>query len=587
MFGIQLNNRFLDLYPKTSLSFELNNSAYLGDDIDVIQNAFMFTVKVPMTDRNRRILINPDRVDNAYYFLTNEECGVWCEGLEVFRGLLSVRSATPKEADISLTVNTLSQLKDLMLSELPHDSFDLTAQSDPLGFLGGSCFSANIRDFICFPIWNPDFYATAEQSVEFSDANYQNLWGSHPSAVSKLRLANKSSITPFLKISYLLRKMAEATNFSISNSWQIDRELQQLCAYNNHSIAKWTADGTSYILDDKLELKNHVSKTKASDFLKNLSRLFNLGIYVNFFDKSLDIVPNKIILEQSARHDWSKKVVSDKTITESINYPSRFGFAEKTPSVLPDISKMNQYPYPSTLGNDPEGLYINTINRRYYHKPDSIHPEYIATELNNYVQFGSIEKNSYESPLSTLPNARIFINGFGTATAPGIRQKGSYKIQNGEESTASFEDRLLFYRGLADFRTANGATNPFFALTYPLASAEDFTVEGYRIKTGWDSSQLSSNITPPQYAPEDVKYSLNWNGSKGLYAQWWATWHEMLQRKRDVKLSIALSTKDIRAFRFQDKVRIQNKEYIVKKLRITLTEFGAATTEAELVTVIE
>jgi hypothetical protein len=585
MFGINLQNQFLDLYPKTSLSFELNNPAYLGEDIDVIQNAFMFTVKVPMTGRNRRKLINPDRVDNAAFFLSNESCGVWCEGIEIFRGLLSVRSATPTDAEISITINTIAALKDLLLTELNHDSVDLTQYQDIIGYLSGSCTSPDLRDFVCFPVWNTDFYGTGDE-VLFGTGRYQNLWGQHPTEISKLKVHGKSPVTPFLKVSYLLKKMADSTGFSLNNGWQTNRELQQLCTYNNHSIVKWNADGTAYDFDNTLNFKNHVSKTKSSDYLKNLARLFNLGVYVNFFDRTLDIIPNNQILERAAQGDWTHLVISETTKTETINFPTRFSFSS-TPSVLPDMSTLNRYPYDAQLTTDPEGLYINSINHRYYHTPaDGQQSQFIAVELENFVQFGISQKNAYTSPLGTLPNCRVFMDNLGVATAPGIKQKGTYKIKDGEESTANFDDKLIFYRGLSDFRLANGQNNPAFATIQPLASSEDVTVTGYRIKTGWDSSIFPQNQIPPQYQPADVQYTLNWNGEKGIYNQWWAAWHEMLQRKRDVKLTLALSTKQVRGFSFQHKIRISNKEYLVKRLRVTLTENGIAPTEVDLVTTI-
>ena len=585
MFGIQLNNTFLDLYSKTALSFELNNPAYLGDDIDVIPNAFMFTIKVPLTGLNRRQLNYPDRVDNADFFLSSEECGVWCEGIEVFRSLLSVRSATPTDAEISLTVNTISQLKDLLLTQLNHDTVDLSAIVDPVSYLSGSCISPDIRDFICFPVWNPDFYETADQTEEFYEKTYQNMWDTDVSSVSKLKIDSKSPVTPFLKVSYILRKMAESTGFTLNNAWQTNRELSQLCTYNNFSIVKWNTAGTTYTLDATLDLKNHVSKAKCSDYLKSLRTLFNLGIYVNFFDKTLSIVPNSQVLQASARHDWTQKVISETTKTKTLNYPTRFSYATN-PSVLPDISKLSRYPSAPALSTDPEGIYTNAIGGRLYHRPEAVQSEYIAVELDNYVKFGNVDKYALESPLSTMPSARVFMNGFGVTTAPGIRTKGAFRIDSAEVSEATFEDRLIFYRGMSDFKTSGGGDNAAYANFCPLASSEDNTAVGYRIKTGWDTDIIAGGSIPTAYAPADVEYTLLWNGTKGLYNRWWATWHQMLQVKRDVKVNLALTTKEIRAFSFQDKVRIGNKEYLVKKLRVSLTAEGLAATEADLVTVI-
>ena len=583
MFGIKLTTGFLTLFPKTALSFELRNPAPMGDDADVIQESFMFTSSVPMDANNRKKLINPSRLDNANFFLENEDCSVWCQGIEVFRGLLTVRSATSASAEISIKINTISKLKELSLSELNHDTVDLAAKPNAINYLTATCTNPNTSDFICFPVWNPDFYGDTDNNV-FGNSRYQNLWDIHPTNVSTLKIAGKSAVTPFLKVSYLLRKMAETTAFTLENNWQTTRELQWLCSYNNRSIVQWNADASAYTLDNKLELKNHVSKVKSSDYLKNIAKLHNLGIYVNFFDRSLDIVPNNTILHQSPRHDWTKKVISDYTKSENLNFPTRFGYAS-TPLVLGDISALTRYPYDAPLATSPEGLYLNPIGRRYLHKPDDLSSELIAVELDDYVHLSKSEKNAFSSPLQTLPNARVFMGSFGAASCPAIRQKGKFKIQNGEESDASFDDRLLFFRGMTDFRKHDGTPFPNSAYFCPLASSEDATAIGYRIKTGWDTSLLDPSQVPPPYAAANVENTLAWNGEKGLFNRHHSAWLTMLEAKRDIKLSVGLSIKEIRAFSFKDKIRIGNRELLARKLRVTLTEFGIAPTEAELITV--
>jgi hypothetical protein len=588
MFGIQFKNKFLDLYPKTALSFDLRNPAYFGEDVEVIQESFMFTTSVPMTALNRRLLVNPNRLDNASFLLTNEECSVYCEGIETFRGLLTVRSSTSVSAEVFVKVNTISVLKELLLSELDHDTINLDKMNIPLSYLTNSCFRPELYDFICFPVWNQNFYDEPDTNI-FDASSYQNRWTSQGPGgsiiVRNLAIGEKSPITPFLKVSYLLKKMAQTTGFILSNNWQVNRELKNLCAYNNRSIVRYHQDGTFDAFDNLLEFKNHVSKVKSSDYLKNLARLFNLGIYVNFFDKSMDVVPNETLLAQAPRHDWTRRVLSDHTKTEAFNFPSRFGYST-TPSVLPDVTKLTRFPTAAQYSTSPEGLYLNDVNSRYYHAPDDVQGPLIAVELNNFVKISDNDKNVFNSPLQTLPNSRIFMGDMGVCTAPGIKQKGTYKIKDAEESEAGFEDKLLFYRGFADFRDYQGRRlSPNDGSFFPLASSESETITGYRIKTGWDSSVVVNTHTHPQYAPELADYTLSWNGRKGLYARWWAAWHTMLQQKRDVKLTVGLSTKEVRNFNFQHKVRIKNREYLVKRLRVTLTESGVSPSEVELVMV--
>jgi hypothetical protein len=76
-----------------------------------------------------------------------------------------------------------------------------------------------------------------------------------------------------------------------------------------------------------------------------------------------------------------------------------------------------------------------------------------------------------------------------------------------------------------------------------------------------------------------------WNGEKGLHNRFWGEWLTMLQNKRDVEMEVKLTTKELRAFSFKDKIRINNREYLARKLRVTLTKRGASVTKVSLVSV--
>ncbi|MEO7174214.1 MAG: hypothetical protein ABI002_00385, partial [Saprospiraceae bacterium] len=61
MIGIKIRGSFLDLFPSTTLSIELNNTIFLGDNYDAIPGSFAFPIDIPLTDKNNSILDSPGR----------------------------------------------------------------------------------------------------------------------------------------------------------------------------------------------------------------------------------------------------------------------------------------------------------------------------------------------------------------------------------------------------------------------------------------------------------------------------------------------------------------------------------------------
>jgi hypothetical protein len=166
MLGIRIKNEFLDLYSNTRLQFELNSPMYLGEDIDIIQGSYSFPATVPLGGKNRRLLNYPNLIDNADDLMKDEPCEIYVEGMMLFSGLLSVRSAINNQAKIYMIVSPLSQLKDVNLNELDLGTENMGGDvASILAKAKDTTTSPESYNYIFFPVYNRDFFL-ATQTME-------------------------------------------------------------------------------------------------------------------------------------------------------------------------------------------------------------------------------------------------------------------------------------------------------------------------------------------------------------------------------------------------------------------------------------
>jgi len=132
---------------------------------------------------------------------------------------------------------------------------------------------------------------------------------------------------------------------------------------------------------------------------------------------------------------------------------------------------------------------------------------------------------------------------------PKLDQQGN-SVHVANLSGNQFTARLVFYRGI--YTDSRG-------YYYPLASS--------------DAIDLHGNSTG--------NYTMQWDGEKGLYNQWWAAWNEFLESSKETRWNLRLSLPDILNLDMRKRIRIKSTRYLIKKLSIKFPFDG--TVEAELV----
>lgn len=541
MFGIKIKSTFLTLYPETQFDFELGTSAYFGGDINEIGNGFVFSVKVPLYRSNIEILQYPHVADNMLPFLKNEECSIFKNGKEVFRGELSVKKAyfniNEPYADVSILINAFAKLKEMRLCDLD------------LGVINAQDFETyatatlnNPLDYPCcfFPIYNtkfggePTFQNTVTMQNQYNCVN-ETILNSLATAYSA-----------HLRVGFLLEKIFENVGFELRNEWQTSTELQLLYAI---SYDRWSFFADAYTL------KNAASKSKITAWLGRLCRAFNLSIYVNAFAKTVTIKPFDSILQETTAEDWTQYLLKDSELEFIVGIPAKL--TTTRPKFVPDLTKL-----PITFANPTHtsnaGLYYLTPDALVYHEkrdtamnPNS--PHFLVYKHETEVLGGDGSDTEIEfAALPTANQSDEFYNAMGTGNylfypAPYTEQPAM------TENDTETPDHFTFYRGFHTYRN----------LRFPLATSE---ANDY-----WGGKFLDIEVledAPPQY-------SLSFTApSTGLYIKNWASTIYLLQNSKKAKMRFALPTEILTKFNFDKKVKVKNLHFLAKTIKGTLKEKG-------------
>jgi hypothetical protein len=558
-FGIKLNNTtFLDLYPNTSFNYVLNSPFYLGGELgDPIAGNLIFSVKVPLTPRNNKLLRFPGLIDNAIQWIQKANCSVYTEGAAIWFGKLDIIApSAEREANIRITINTAPTLQTLKMNALDLGSFNATTQN-PYTWANETVANPDTQNFNFAPIWNPNFWAT-DKPRSFQDSEKQNICND-ASGFKDIPNSNpRPSLTPFPKLNFVLSKMMSAVGYRLNNHFQNTHELSRLMLYTNASLV--AKDGTFSAAN--FPLSYGLSDTVSSVFIRNLCRKFALGLFFDDETQTIDLIPFNQVANSAAKHDWTKKQLSGYELTRNLEYPSVL--ADKLTDTIIS-SNQKSLPvfedYPSDIDGI-EGIY-KTNNLVYYHKNLKATSTIIGfrqltlSRLYDEVNLNNPTGTRYENDIGTLNLSRKDYDNY--VDFPSLAQLG--KIQSdAHNSENTTPDRLLFYRGIS----RHGL---------PFASAETKDTQAYDIK-----------VNSSDFTEFDAQHSLNWSGDKGIYNRFWKENHQVVANGKLLKRKIGLTINDLLRFSFKDKVRLDNQECFVKKISGVLNRNGLQPADVEFVT---
>lgn len=556
MIGIRIKESFIDLFPGTTLDLVFNNPAFVGGDIKRILGSHSIPINVPLTDHNKSVLGYPERIENVDTHLENEACEIYYQGMIFLNGFAHVRSANDSSARLYITIDSFKALKTLYLNELDLGVHNFADVSTILTHAKDTAENPLNHDHAFFPILNYDFFEEDDKPTPIGNDHWTYRFQNYYDIATQSFVSGSHQrvAMPFVRLDHVVSKIGTALSYNIQTSFQDTDELKLLYLYNDHNI--YVGDAWNIEFD----LKNHVPRMLAGEFLKQKTRLFCLGMFTDPFLKNIEIVALKDLLVQPFKHDWSDKVSQKYNLNTQTNYPGSLGFD----SGFDGMFDVNNYEVLS-----PQGLSQTTTITELDDWLDLFDPTplaqgwYYLNQLNTFVW--SNQHILYRLGAKKKMFRRIEIDSDGQSIdfkmSPLFMQqvlKEDSMInldlrdtpQVSMKANSNKEARLIFYRGM--YQNHDNDLYPF----------------------------ATNNVYDPKEAKiPTADHSLLMNGQYGLYEKYWKEWIQFLQNKKEVQLDANLHIKDIINFSFKDKVKVKENQYFVKQMKVSISPEGLLPTK--------
>lgn len=578
-WGIKLpSGEFLDLPADFNLQFELNNQVFSSGDASILPGSFSFPIQVALTPRMRQQLNNPDRIDNTAYFQPIEGIAVCVDKNPLLTGTLTLDKAVGNNISLTIVINPLSTFKKTTLDQL-----DLGGERsiDPFptvpSLMSATSNDPEDYDFVFFPVLGAEINSWPTYFSNGIPWFHQNYFDESVGGFT-----NDSGIySPFVKLEYLLQQifLGLGEGYSFTNAWQNTVELKRLYVYNNVDMRRFSASSLEPVLNDTFTLNKHVPKVPVTEFLKKMTAQWCLGMFTNYFNQTFRIVPLATVLGAATLKDWTGYAASLPSIENPEAFPDNFNYANFN-------NPRAGVPAPHTVEHFDtyEDYQDGTPTQRFVHIES--HTLLLDRETPGGV-FG-LNTNRWKIHRGFYTNSKgdTFDPGmealFGT-DAFGLAQMESsvaltrwVEIDTPGGSEWSYDDytaplALMLYRGVQNLQPDGFA--------FPVASNhvwKERVGAGERLDIKVGSTVLGQ-----------AEWSLNWEGEYGLYNKAWKQWHTLLRQGKHITQQFIIPVAVLREFSFEDKIRVGNMDYFLKRLRILkLLADGKLLVETSMVSVI-
>ena len=576
---------WLDVPPGLQIGFELNNTVFSSSDTSVLPGSYSFPVTLPYTPTNRRLLQHPDIVTNPNGLRSLAGVWVYAAGRPMFFGTLQLRTAGKSGLQITVQADHFAPFKTTNLNELDlgGERTWATNDTDRRLHMNETAENPESYDYVFAQIINRQFLGT------FTDTPAEEVSQNYFDESINTFSAAGTAIMPFVKLKYLLSQMFAqlAPGWTFQNDFQTALELARLYLHNVFTLKQAPPTGSTLVLPDVFDLRNHVAAEPCGDFVKKLARLFCLGLFTNPFSRKISLAALRDVVAAPVRHDWTSYTSPDQIIAyEDSDAPQQFCHAQPDSEIFknyPDIdpADISLTTYQTVfdlsdeilLGSVDDGLYfIETLEQVYR----------VATRDGSQVLESvgrvrrCVEQSTTGDPLSGAMDVLLSGSLSDANVLAESLLPGNYPEQVDGEWTrteANNESALFFYRGLQDrYLGGVGEETPLTAVGPWNAGGEAGTY---------------ADLTAGGSSVGTAAHSLLWHGDDGLYQKFWKPWFDILDAGKPVSARLRLPVSVLTAFGFEDKVRILNMDYFVRQLTVQqLTPEGFVLVDAELFSVI-
>ena len=560
MYAIQLpSGEFLDTPTDLQIPYELNNQVFSSASTDLLPGSYTFPFDLPLTGRLRRQLGWPDVITNARPWASIPECWIYVHNTPLFYGTLSVQQAGPAKVRVNIVSKPVGSLKDTPVSNV-----DLGGNRSLVPYASWMAYANTIAA-------NPDNYDFLFTPVYNRDGNNMGLVSGDPSYAGSFFVnwydestesfvSDCAAISPFPKLSYVLQQIFAfaSQEYQFTNEFQDGRELRRLYLFNNSDI-RISQNGAAPIFPLAINLQNHVPEDTCAELVKKVMATFNLGLFTNIFQRTIRLIPLKKILARGPKWNWTKYCSTDYLIDQPENSPGSYNYSQPLP-LPPDVPK-------------PQNLTVFETEADFFAALPTLQPGFYYYEPNN-VLFQIVDTGSTFTAKGWKSHHGIAFEPQGAQFDPGLDAMFQLQANVYMPETTFVASRhkevdlpaggtawewqpnkcgtsLLFYRGMWIDSAMNNV---------PIATMGVYYYTPTKIRIAITDDPLTDH--------GDAQYSLNWTGQYGLYNTWHAQWSEMIRSGKIVTRTFRLPLAELIRFNFEDKVTVENMDYLITRLRV-------------------
>lgn len=575
---IKANGVLLDLPEDAAISLSFNNP-WIDKPTD-IKASFSFPFTLPATPNNVKELDHPYRINKANGLNTViDNIVIGYSNTQLFSGVFLVTNASERGIEVSFGVgnsNFYSKVATKTLPDLFVDEYITPANDDPADFLDVFIQSiyqnADVVDYVCAPFYNWRFY-NDDITTNYITEPFQNFM--HRDSGGNYYFASSDSIvTPFLYLKYVLERLCSLLGFNLkSNFLYDDAEFRTLTVYNNY-------DANGYDLPlNKVPIKELLPSMLADDFITSIQNLLNVFFDFSLANAGVSIIDIEQLIVSGEHTDWTEgaeaypvvsfaKTNDGYTLEHAVDNNEALG---STFSALEDNKEFTVLDPVDLVADLTTGDPIFSVryvyNTKKYYIYSTPNPA-TAASWTPFVFDKSVYKNAFgefvvKSNIATFTHGRrglVFeydVSGLGTGFYTAMAELNGNSIYN-NGNRKEFGLHLMFFRG--EQITEQGGVFP--ALTCDTGLTYDFDPDQNYALT-WDH--------PTPYGDKGLKTTRYKN-----YLYWYFNERKLVKYRRYCSIA------DLQKLSFAKKYRINQTNYFIQQLNVTLRMYSIDPAELTL-----
>jgi hypothetical protein len=615
MLKILIDTQFtLDIDSETAVQIEYENPLFV---FDALPGAATYNFTIPASPNNNQTFEQANTIATDTRSLGTYPCQIFADEIPLLKGFLTIESATQNRYNCSIACDFLETLREVYLdTQFIHTETTTIDFGTPIEFtqqvlegeyIGNGAIAeahanaANAATYPaythCFPVmYNEAFFSTAATFPEIAPEwlspydprnNYSNLITAGQTPVDNNRLV------PCMYVAWALAATMQKNNLLLSGNALDDPEWNSLIIYNNFALDNWILDINTHLTD--VQYARHLPNILVSDFLLDLRKKFNLCFFFDlntnavgaYFAHSLATNPTATDISQYIEPQYSIQFGSQTKAPTLCHLPDETdAYATRFDEEITDFTLSGQA---NTVDGLPayapaDQIYYVVSENAYYHYTETEDPGAPGTNIAQWQRFSykyECATNDGSNIESTLPLLMAELPRFGsdnpntTWVVPRTEHAGSALALLNRTNPSLLPDaiysypynhhpfalRYAFYRGLQPDSQLAG-------YEYPLATPTAFNAHGDRVGN----------------------YTLDFNGTDGIYAQFWKPFIDRIADAKVVEKTLIPNALFLSQLNMATKYAIQEStgitNYFIKKLTVTLTATAIEKSKLTLVQVI-